>query len=102
MIPYLLLADIQNTALSATLVFSERVLYPTYLTVPRLWGITALDDQAAAGVIMWVPGSLAYLVPVGLLVMQLCGRIGNATGPLAPPPQEQGASTHLPLNRQHY
>jgi cytochrome c oxidase assembly factor CtaG len=91
MIPYLLLADIQNTALSATLVFSERVLYPTYLTVPRLWGITALDDQAAAGVIMWVPGSLAYLVPVGLLVMQLCGRIGNANGLLAPHPRGQGA-----------
>src|SRR5215470_4807846 len=71
MIPYLLLADIQNTALSAALVFSERLLYPTYLTVPRLWGISALDDQIAAGVIMWVPGSLAYLVPVGLLVMQL-------------------------------
>jgi len=71
MIPYLLLADIQNTALAATLVFSERLLYPTYHTVPRVWGISALDDQAAAGVIMWVPGSLAYLVPVGLLVMQL-------------------------------
>ena len=71
MIPYLLLADMQNTALAATLVFAERILYPTYLTVPRLWGMSALDDQAAAGVIMWVPGSLAYLVPVGWLVMQL-------------------------------
>jgi hypothetical protein len=30
MIPYLLLADIQNTALSALLIFSERILYPTY------------------------------------------------------------------------
>ena len=29
MIPYLLLADIQNTALSALLIFSERILYPT-------------------------------------------------------------------------
>ena len=71
MIPYLLLADIQNTALSAVLVFSERLFYSTYLTVPRLWGISVFDDQVAAGVIMWVPGSLAYLVPVGLLVMQL-------------------------------
>jgi cytochrome c oxidase assembly factor CtaG len=71
MIPYLLVADMQNTALAATLVFAERVLYPTYLTVPRMWGISALDDQVAAGVIMWVPGSLAYLVPVCWLVMQL-------------------------------
>ena len=61
MIPYLLFADIQNTALSAFLIFSERVLYPTYAAVPRLWGITALDDQAAAGAIMWVPGSVIFL-----------------------------------------
>ena len=53
---YLLLADIQNTALSAFLIFSERVLYPTYAVQSRLWGISVLDDQAAAGAIMWVPG----------------------------------------------
>ena len=71
MIPYLLLADLQNTALSALLIFSERILYPTYAAVPRLWGISAIDDQAAAGVIMWVPGSVIFLVPVGLLVIRL-------------------------------
>jgi cytochrome c oxidase assembly factor CtaG len=71
MILYLLLADLQNTALSAFLIFSERILYPTYATVPRLWGISAIDDQAAAGVIMWVPGSVIFLVPVGLLVIRL-------------------------------
>jgi cytochrome c oxidase assembly factor CtaG len=71
MILYLLLADLQNTALSAFLIFSERILYPTYAAVPRLWGISALDDQAAAGVIMWVPGSVIFLVPVGLLVIRL-------------------------------
>ena len=71
MIPYLLFADIQNTALSAFLVFSERVLYPTYAAVPRLWGISALDDQAAAGAIMWVPGSVIFLIPVAVLAIRL-------------------------------
>jgi cytochrome c oxidase assembly factor CtaG len=71
MILYLLLADLQNTALSAFLIFSERVLYPTYATVPRLWNLSVLDDQAAAGVLMWVPGSVIFLVPVGVLVMRL-------------------------------
>src|SRR6516164_11376378 len=71
MIPYLLFADIQNTALSAFLIFSERVLYPTYAAVPRLWGISALDDQAAAGAIMWVPGSVIFLVPVVVLAIRL-------------------------------
>jgi cytochrome c oxidase assembly factor CtaG len=71
MIPYLLLADIQNTALSAFLIFSERVLYPTYAAVPRLWGISVLDDQAAAGAIMWVPGSVIFLIPVAVIAIRL-------------------------------
>ena len=62
MIPYLLLADVQNTALAAVLTFSDRLLYPSYGTNPG-----ALDDQVAAGLLMWVPMSLAYLVPAGVL-----------------------------------
>jgi cytochrome c oxidase assembly factor CtaG/polyferredoxin len=65
--PYLLLADVQNTVLAAWLTFSSDVLYPSYLRVPRLGGISALDDQAVAGVLMWVPGSIAFLLPLGLI-----------------------------------
>jgi len=68
MIPYLVLADFQNSALAAILTFSDHVLYPTYGTVPRIWGLSALQDQAIAGVVMWVPGSLAFLLPVVWLV----------------------------------
>ena len=60
MILYLLLADLQNAALSAFLIFSERILYPTCAAVPRLWNISGLDGQAAAGVIMWVSGSVIF------------------------------------------
>ncbi len=89
MIPYLLLADFVNTGLSAFLAFSGGVLFDTYQSGPRLWGISAADDQVTAGVIMWVPGSLAYLVPAVVIAMQLLtprrsyraksvGRIGAA------------------------
>jgi cytochrome c oxidase assembly factor CtaG/ferredoxin len=64
LLPYLLLADLQNTVLSALLTFSNRVLYSYYAEVPRLGGLSALEDQAAAGVIMWVPGSLVFLLPL--------------------------------------
>jgi cytochrome c oxidase assembly factor CtaG len=73
---YLVLADLQNTVLSAWLVFTERLIYPSYEVAPRLWGISALDDQAAAGAIMWVPGSVAFLLPVIWIV----GRILSPTG----------------------
>jgi cytochrome c oxidase assembly factor CtaG len=71
LIPYLFLADVQNTILAAFLTFCERVLYPTYATAPRLTAMTALDDQAAAGAIMWVLGSVAFLIPAACVTIQV-------------------------------
>ena len=70
---YLLAGDLQNTVLSAVLVFSDRVdvLYSTYAAAPRLFGLTALEDQALAGALMWVAGSLAFLVPAAAFAWQL-------------------------------
>jgi ferredoxin len=58
-----------NTAISGTFVFADKVLYPTYAAAP-LAGISPQYDQSAAGVIMWVPGSLLYLVPAVVIAMQ--------------------------------
>lgn len=71
LIPYLLLADIVNTAVSALLCFSGRLLYPSYAFTPRPFGLSALNDQVAAGAFMWVCGSMAYLIPAVVLVVQL-------------------------------
>jgi cytochrome c oxidase assembly factor CtaG len=71
MVPYLLAADVQNTVLSALLTFSDRVIYPYYESVPRIGGITPLSDQITAGVIMWVPGSLFFLIPGAIMVFNL-------------------------------
>jgi hypothetical protein len=74
LVPCLFVADLSNTALAAVLTFADRVLYPYYAEVPRLAGISPLDDQAAAGVIMWVPGSAAFLLPLfGICIRLLSG-----------------------------
>jgi putative membrane protein len=74
-VPYLLIGDLQNTVLSAIFVFSDRVLYPSYATTPRLFGLSALADQVAAGAIMWVMGSTVFLIPAVVIAMQcLSGR----------------------------
>ncbi len=67
---YLLAADLLNTALSAFLTFSDHVLFRPYLEAPRLFGTTALTDQSCAGVIMWVPGSLVFLIPAVFIAIQ--------------------------------
>ena len=70
LIPYLLAADISNTAFSAAFCFWEYVIYPTYESAPRLLGISAMDDQAIAGAIMWVPGSILFLIPVAMIIRE--------------------------------
>lgn len=71
LIPYLVLADVQNTLLSAVLTFSDRPLYPFYVTGPRLGNLSPVEDQAAAGVLMWVPGSAVFLAPLFWIGIQL-------------------------------
>jgi hypothetical protein len=41
--------------------------------------MTGLDDQAAAGAIMWVPGSIAFLLPAAWIVAQMLSPQRNAT-----------------------
>src|SRR5262249_26021840 len=45
--------------------------YPHYLQIPRLWGISVLNDQAAAGAVMWVAGSAALLLPIAWIAYRL-------------------------------
>jgi cytochrome c oxidase assembly factor CtaG len=103
--PYLILADVQNTALSALLTFSDRVLYEHYTLIPRIGGLSALQDQSAAGVIMWVPGSLAYLLPLFVIgVRLLSGRQAEVktsgswaeTGSHSSPGLRRVGATHHP------
>lgn len=47
---------------------SEDIVYTYYESVPRIWGISLLDDQATGGVIMWVPGSEMLFQAAGALL----------------------------------
>ena len=81
-VPYLLIGDLQNTVVSAILVFSDRVLYPSYAAMPRLFGFPALADQVASGAIMWVMGSTVFLIPATVIAVQcLSTRRGAAMSP---------------------
>jgi cytochrome c oxidase assembly factor CtaG/ferredoxin len=96
LVPYLVLADVQNTLLAALITFSGHVLYPHYDEVPRLAGLSALDDQAAAGVAMWVPGSVAFLLPLFVLGLRLVG--GSKPGQSAKRlPARTAGATPLPF-----
>lgn len=42
--------------------FATQPIYGYYEAMPRLWGISVMDDQRIAGVIMWVLGSMMYMI----------------------------------------
>lgn len=75
-VPYLLFADILNTVFSAFLIFSGQLLYPLYSN-NRAQGMSPMNDQILAGAIMWVPGSLFFLVPAFLIAFRLLGNPGS-------------------------
>jgi putative membrane protein len=54
-------------ALGALFTFSEKVWYPLYGNRPELFGLSPLEDQQLGGLIMWIPGGLAY-VAAGLVL----------------------------------
>lgn len=49
-------------ALGALMMFSTHLWYPAYALRAAEFGFSPFDDQALAGLIMWVPGGLAYIV----------------------------------------
>ena len=71
---YLVMADIVNTVLSAFLAFCDRPIYSYYVREPNLFPISALSDQRAGAVVMWVIGSLVFLVPALVLTVRLLQR----------------------------
>ena len=49
-------------ALGALLTFSRTLWYPAYGSAAVSWGLTPLQDQQLAGLLMWIPASVAYLL----------------------------------------
>ncbi|WP_439518336.1 cytochrome c oxidase assembly protein [Hydrogenophaga sp.] len=47
--------------LGALITFAGRPLYPPHFASAISWGMAPLEDQQLAGIIMWAPGSMAYL-----------------------------------------
>ncbi|HKI58161.1 MAG TPA: cytochrome c oxidase assembly protein [Trueperaceae bacterium] len=71
-----------NTVLGSYLFFAQHVLYPTYVTAPRVWGlIDPLTDQSIAGGSLWVMGDMAYIIAAVVLVAEWLQGVGAAAAP---------------------
>jgi len=68
---YLFLATLPCDILSGFLVFCDRVVYPVYLSSPRRFGLTALEDQQCAGALMWTCVTVVYLIAGAVFAARL-------------------------------
>jgi putative membrane protein len=60
-----------NALTGITIAFASEPIYAYYTTVPRLGAMTVLEDQMLGGVIMWIPGSMMYIIAALILLAQI-------------------------------
>jgi putative membrane protein len=89
---YLGIAFFASTFLGLALTFGGSVFYGYYENVPRLWGLSPLEDQNLAGVLMTAEQSVVFLATIAYFLVRLLNeeeareRIRQADRIGAPPP----------------
>jgi len=68
---YLFFATLPCDILSAFLTFCDRVVYPVYLSTPKHFGLSALEDQECAGALMWTCVTIVYLLAAAIVAARL-------------------------------
>jgi cytochrome c oxidase assembly factor CtaG len=95
-IAYLIGAVPPNMFIGVSIAFAGDVLYSYYLSAPRVWGFTVMQDQQLSGAIMWIQGSEMYIL-VALIVLALLARKKQPTAEghaLTGPAQHRGHAHH--------
>ena len=72
-IAFVILAIPPNMLTGMVIAFTPTPQYTYYLNVPRIWNVDVLTDQMWSGVIMWVPGSMMFIIAALVLIAELLG-----------------------------
>lgn len=64
---YLFVQSLVPTIPASFLTFANGVVYQAYETMPRLWGITAINDQLVAGLIMKIGGGIILWTAIAVI-----------------------------------
>jgi cytochrome c oxidase assembly factor CtaG len=82
---YLFTTAVHTAVLGALMTFARTPWYPAYVAPVAGWG--PLEDQQLAGLVMWIPASLAYLIAALVIVRrwlsQSEGRVARAEAAVA-------------------
>jgi putative membrane protein len=76
---FLFTAAMQSGVLGALITFARQPWYPIHAEPASWWGLTTLEDQQLAGLIMWVPASVAYLGAATAVLLSGMARLDRKT-----------------------
>ena len=76
-IAMLALGGIPPTALGFVFVMAHTAYYGFYVGAPRLWGLTPLNDQQFAGVVMLGVGNVIYFLAISIVFLRIFGTPGQ-------------------------
>lgn len=71
---YLFLQSFVPTVLASFITFTNTVWYEFYAQAPRLWGISAIEDQRYAGLIMKLGGGVILWLAIGIIFFRWVAR----------------------------
>jgi hypothetical protein len=66
-------AKLLNGALGMLVAFWPTVIYPFYGEQPRLWGLSALEDQELAAAVLIIEESIVLLVAFSFAFVRMLG-----------------------------
>lgn len=77
---YLFMQTLPCALVGAFITLTGHVLYAPYGRAPRLWGLSALQDQQVGGLIMWIGGSLYFFLAFAAVFFLWANREEQASG----------------------
>jgi putative membrane protein len=77
---YLFLQSLIPTIPASFLTFADEPVFPVYETLPRLWGLSVLDDQLIAGLIMKIGGGVVLWTAIAVIFFKWAFEEERASG----------------------
>lgn len=60
-----------SVIIGVAIAFAQTPIYTYYLDVPRLMGLSVLEDQMISGILMWIPGSEMFFWAALIVLTQI-------------------------------
>jgi putative membrane protein len=87
---YLFALGLPMSLAGALITLAEGVLYPFYVSAPRVWGLAPVADQQLGGLLMWVVGTVYLWVAASVVWFRWCAREEHGDAERAVPLEAYG------------